>query len=301
MLRFRGYIAIPPHAPSEFDHGDVLLSSGRVFVAHTAANTVEILDGERLIHVATVQGCAQGSGLLCAQEAGVVFAAARGAGKLLVIEAATGAVLREIGVGPRPNGLAWDPSRQRLLVADVQDNTARLIEPGADAAPAALAVESLPGRPRWAAYDAPDDRFLVNIREPACVTVLAAETAATMAQWPVSSAGPHGMDLDRSARRAFIACDGGMVVALDLATGQEVAQVAIAGVPDAIWYNPRRERLYVAIAEPGVVDVVDTQAMAVVQRLETEVGTHTTAYDDTRQRLYVFLPQTCRAVVYEEV
>jgi DNA-binding beta-propeller fold protein YncE len=301
MLQLRGYIAIPPHAPSEFDHGDVLLSSGRVFVAHTAANMVEILDGERLSHVATVQGCAQGSGLLCAQEAGLVFAAARGAGKLLVIEATTGAVLREISVGPCPNGLAWDPGHRRLLVADVQDNTTRLIDLSADAAPTALAAESLPGRPRWAAYDAHDDRFLVNIRDPACVAVLAAETAATLAQWLVSSAGPHGMDLDRAGRRAFIACDGGMVVALDLATGREVAQVAIAGVPDATWYNPRRERLYVAIAEPGVVDVVDTRAMAVVQRLETEAGAHTTAYDDTRQRLYVFLPQTCRAVAYEEV
>ena len=301
MLQLRGSIDIPPHAPGEFDHGDVLLSSGRVFVAHTAADTVDILDGERLTHVAAVPGCAQGSGLLCAQELGLVFAAARGAGELLVIEVATGAVQREIGVGPRPNGLAWDPGRRRLLVADVQDNTARLIDPGMESSRATLAVESLPGRPRWAAYDAHDDRFLVNIREPASVAMLAAESAATLAQWTVSSAGPHGMDLDRTGRRAFVACDGGMVVALDLATGQEVARAAIAGVPDAIWFNPRRQRLYVAIGEPGVVDVVDTQAMAVVQRLETEAEAHTTAYDDARQRLYVFLPQTCRAAVYEEV
>jgi len=300
VLQLRGYIDIPPRAPSEFDHGDVLLTSGRVFVAHTAANSVEILDGERLMHVAAVPGCAEGSGLLCAQEADLVFAAARGAGKLLVIDPTAGAGLREIGVGPRPNGLAWDPNRQQLLVADVQDTTARLIDPGRDSSRAVLVVESLPGRPRWAAYDAHDDRFLVNIREPACVAVLAAETAATVTQWPVSSAGPHGMDLDHAGRRAFVACDGGMVVALDLATGQEVARVAIAGMPDAIWYNPRRERLYVAIAEPGVVDVVDTQAMAVVQQLQTEAGAHTTAYDDTRQRLYVFLPQTCRAAVYME-
>jgi DNA-binding beta-propeller fold protein YncE len=304
MLALRGFVALPPPAtdrPNAFDHGDVHLATGRVFVAHSAADTVEILDGEDLTHIATVRGCPEGSGVLCAQEAGLIFAAARGAGKLLVIEASSGAVLREISVGPRPNGLAWDPNRRRLLVADVQDNTARLIDPGRDSSRAMLAVEPLPGRPRWAAYDAQDDRFLVNIREPACVAVLAAERAATMAQWPVSSAGPHGMDLDRASRRALIACDGGMVAALDLATGQEVARVAIAGIPDAIWYNPRRERLYVAIAEPGVVDVVDTQAIAVIQQLETETGAHTTAYDDTRQRLYVFLPQTCRAAVYEEV
>jgi DNA-binding beta-propeller fold protein YncE len=113
--------------------------------------------------------------------------------------------------------------------------------------------------------------------------------------------GPHGLDLDLAGRRALVACDGGAVVALDLASGRELAQVRIAGGPDAIWYNARRERLYVAIAAPGVVEVVDMRAMAVVQQVETEREAHTTAFDAARQRLYVFLPSSCRAAVFEEV
>jgi DNA-binding beta-propeller fold protein YncE len=113
--------------------------------------------------------------------------------------------------------------------------------------------------------------------------------------------GPHGLDLDLATRRAWVACDGGAVVALDLASGQELGQVPIAGGPDAIWFNPRRKRLYVAMAEPGVVEVVDTQELAVVQRVNTESGAHTTAFDAARQRLYVFLPTACRAAVYEEL
>jgi DNA-binding beta-propeller fold protein YncE len=108
------------------------------------------------------------------------------------------------------------------------------------------------------------------------------------------------MDLDLAGRRAMVACDGGAVVALDLASGQELGQVPIAGAPDAIWFNPQRKRLYVAIAEPGIVEVVDTQAMVVVQQVETERDAHTTAFDVARQRLYVFLPSSCRAAVYEE-
>jgi DNA-binding beta-propeller fold protein YncE len=142
---------------------------------------------------------------------------------------------------------------------------------------------------------------LVNIREPACVAVLAAQTATLETQWPVSVRGPHGMDLDLAGRRALVACDGGAVVALDLTSGQELGQVPIAGGPDAIWLNAHRKLLYVAIAEPGVVDVVDTQAMVVVQQIETERDAHTTAFDAARQRLYVFLPSSCRANVYEQV
>jgi DNA-binding beta-propeller fold protein YncE len=301
MLQLRGSIAIPPHTPSEFDHGDVQLISGRVFVAHTAADTVEVLDGEGMTHLATIPGCQEGSGVLCAQDASLVFAAARGAGKVFVIQASTSTVVGELGVGPRPNGLAWDPDHQHLLVADVQENTARLLDPGWDPADAVLATVSLPGRPRWAAYDPQAQRFLVNIREPACVAVLAAETAALVTEWPVSVSGPHGLDLDLAGGRALVACDGGALVALDLASGQEVGQVPIAGGPDAIWFNPHRKRLYVAIAEPGVVDVVDTEAMVVAQQVETERDAHTTAFDAGRQRLYVFLPSSCRAAVYEEV
>jgi DNA-binding beta-propeller fold protein YncE len=300
MLQLRGSIAIPPHTPSEFDHGDVQLSSGRVFVAHTAANTAEVLDGESMTHLATIPGCREGSGVICAQDAALVFAAARGAGKVLVIQASASTVLRELGVGPRPNGLAWDSDHQHLLVADVQENTVHLLDPSRDPADAVLAIVALPGRPRWAAYDPQAQRFLVNIREPACVAVLAAQTATPGGQWPVSVSGPHGLDLDLAGGRALVACDGGAVVALDLASGQELVQVPIAGGPDAIWFNPHRKRLYVAIAEPGVVQVVDTQAMVVVQQVETERDAHTTAFDAARQRLYVFLPSSCRAAVYEE-
>jgi len=107
------------------------------------------------------------------------------------------------------------------------------------------------------------------------------------------------LDLDQEGRRAFIACDGGSVVTLDASTGRELAQTPITGAPDAIWHNHQAARLYVAIEEPGVIDVLNTRTMAVDEQIFTEVGAHTTAYDAMRQRLYVFLP-SCRVAVYEE-
>src|SRR5262252_2029047 len=95
-LRLTTSIDLPPHSSGGFDHGDVHLSTGRVFVAHTAAGTVEIIDGAKARHVATVPGCPEASGVLCAEEAGLVFAAARGAGRLLVLDPATGDVRRDL-------------------------------------------------------------------------------------------------------------------------------------------------------------------------------------------------------------
>jgi YVTN family beta-propeller protein len=295
-LALRQYVSLPSHPAGDFDHGDVHLQSGRVFVANTAAGTVEVIDGERLRHLATIPGCLEASGVLCAQEERLIFAAARGAGKLLVIDPTTNTVLRTVAVGPRPNGLAWDRLRRHLLVADVQENQAYLVDPQAGEV---MAQVELPGRPRWAVYHQGVDRFLVNIREPACVAALSTDPFALVERFPISSPGPHGLDLDQQGRRAFVVCDGGAVITLDPALGREFAQVPIAGPPDAIWHNHRLGRLYVAIAHLGVIEVVNTQGMMVEEQIPTEVGAHTTAYDALRQRLYVFLP-SCRVAVYEE-
>jgi YVTN family beta-propeller protein len=291
-----GFVDLPPFRGSGFDHGDVHLASGRIFVAHTAEGAVDVIDGEALVHVLTIPGCPEGSGVLCVQDSGLVFAAARGDGRVLVIDAATLSVTAEFATGPRPNGLAWNGSSETLLVADVEDFRARLHRP--DGELAGLVV--LPGRPRWTVYDAAADRYLVNIRDPACVAVVAGDPPAVVDRWTISSAGPHGLDLDVEGGRAFVASDGGAVSVIDLAAGREIATIPIAGVPDAIWYNPGRQLVYVAIGDPGLVDVIDTATLTRREQVTTAAGAHTTAFDRERQRLAVFLPGACRVALYHE-
>jgi hypothetical protein len=292
-----GSVAIPPERASAFDHGDVHLATGRIFVAHAACDSVEVVDGERSAHVMTIPGCPEASGVLCVQDAGIVFAAARGAGRILVIDAASLTVRRELASGPAPNGLAWDERRRRLLVADVGDVRARLLDPRTGGC---LGQVELPGRPRWCVYEPQRDLFLVNVREPACVALLTAEPLGLAGIWPVRSAGPHGIDLDRQGGRALVASDAGMVEALDLSTGKALASVVIAGAPDAIWFNPVRRLLYVAIGQPGTVDVINTVSMRRSEQLVTEPGAHTTAFDRDRQQLAVFLPGSCSVALYRE-
>jgi DNA-binding beta-propeller fold protein YncE len=296
-LQLRGYVALPTHPSGGFDHGDVDRASGRVFVAHTANGTVEVFDGVSLTHVATLPGCPEASGVLCAQEERFTFAAARGGGKVLIIDSPSREIRREIPVGPKPNGLAWDPGRGRLLAADVQDFKARLV---AVVTGKSVASTDLAGRPRWCVYEPSRDRYLINIREPAVVEALSADTLERVATFPIPVPGPHGLDLDSTNDRAFVACDAGAVVLLDLASGESRDSIAIGGEPDAIWFNEVHHRLYVAIGKPGLIEVVDTTALKVVEQVETEEGAHTTAFDPIRQQLYVFLPRSYRAAVYTD-
>ena len=74
----------------------------------------------------------------------------------------------------------------------------------------------------------------------------------------------------------------------------------LSGPPDVIFLNPVLERLYVAIGDPGVIDVIDTRAWKTVQVVPTERGAHTIAHDVNSNRVYAFLPQTNRAEVFQD-
>lgn len=296
-LRFQGAIDVPPGQPGGFDHADVHEPSGRVFVAHTAFGEVSILDGAQRQHVGNAPGCPEASGVLCTADASWIFAAARGAGRILVLEAPSGEVVRTLAVGAQPNGLAWDENRRHLLVADVADAHGHLVDPESGHI---LASVALPGRPRWAAHDPRGDRFLVNIADPPQVAVLAAHRGDLIGSMPIRHVGPHGMALDQDDGQIFVACDSGDLVVLDRATGAEITSISIAGAPDVLWFNPPRHFLYVAIGDPGLIQVIDTKTMTHVEEIRTEKGAHTLTFDVSRQLLYVFLPQSSRAAVFAE-
>src|SRR5215469_14699809 len=168
VLTFVGQLPLPAHdGDGGFDHGDVHGPTGRVFVAHTANGTIDVINGASLHLERTLPDCPEASGVLCASnDPEFVFAAARGDGHLLVLDPNTCELVGRHRVGPRPNGLAWDPVRGQLLVADVETFDARLIGPYSGVC---CVVHELPGRPRWCVYDAARERFLVNIRDPACL------------------------------------------------------------------------------------------------------------------------------------
>ena len=122
VLSLRQHIDLPPYTTSKFDHADVHISTGLIFVAHTLAGCIEIIDGGRCLHINTISGCPEASGVICAQEDNLIFATTRGEGKIMVIDPISQSLIREItSIGSKPNGLAWDRRRRHLLVADVQD------------------------------------------------------------------------------------------------------------------------------------------------------------------------------------
>ena len=79
-----------------------------------------------------------------------------------------------------------------------------------------------------------------------------------------------------------------------------LGEVPLSGTPDVIFLNPQSGRLYVAIGDPGVIDVIDIGSMHRQEVVPTEAGAHTLALDRKRSKVYAFLPQSHRAAVFAD-
>jgi DNA-binding beta-propeller fold protein YncE len=156
----------------------------------------------------------------------------------------------------------------------------------------------VPGRTRWAVFDAEAALFYVNIMRPSQIVVVDARAPDKIARiMPIPADGAHGLDFDSATGRLFCACDAGVLVTLDARSGRVLDQGKLSGVPDVVWFNPKRRQLYVAVGDPGVVDVFDTATMQSRGSVAIEQGTHTTAFPPSGDQLIAFLPATHRAAL----
>ena len=156
------------------------------------------------------------------------------------------------------------------------------------------------GRTRWAVYDPTADRFFVNIADPPSIAVVdGADPTCVSRTIDIPAAGPHGLEVD-GASRLYCACDAGRLLVLESPSYEVVGDLILAGTPDVIFLDHVLRRLYVAIGDPGLIEVFDIDRLERVDVVETEPGAHTVGLDAERHRVYAFLPMTHRAAVFAD-
>ena len=298
-----GYVPLPAHVGAGgFDHAAVHAGTGHVYVAHTANDAVDVFDSITRNYLFSVPDLKAVAGALVSDEANLVFSSNRGENTVAIFPPGPDPRVVKVSVGMGPNGLAYDHSRKLLLAANVGDaatagsRTLTMVDVEARKLRCSIPV---PGRTRWTVFDPEQQLFFVNIADPAVIAVVeAAEPEALAYMYAIPAAGPHGLDFDPDTRRLFCACDAGSLVTLEAHTGRVLSERPLSGTPDVIFFNRKLCQLYVAVGDPGVIDVFDTRTMKNLERIETEKGAHTLALDVPGDCLYAFLPGTCRAEIY---
>ena len=304
-LKEVGRIPLPAHsANAGFDHAAIYGAGSRLYVAHTANDAVDVVDirTNRFSHsLRSVKGVA---GVWVSEERRLLFTSNRGEDTASIYGLPEERELFRAATGRRPNGIAFDPGRGILLVAGVGDRdrgappTATIIEV---ATGTRLQKIDLPGRTRWALYNAPTDAFYVNIADPPSIAQIDCQNpSGVVRRIEVPASGPHGLEQSPDGRTMFCACDDGRLVEVDVSRGVGRVAAGIAGSPDVVWLNPRSGHLYVAIGEPGVVQVFGTDPVVSIETVTTAPGAHTLTTDPVSEVLHVFLPSTHEDLLLKE-
>ncbi len=302
-LHLLGHIELPAnHASGGFDHADIHAPTDRLYVAHTSNDAVDVIDIASDKYIESISGLTAVAGALVSEARGLVFTSNRGENTVSIFAPGAERDAFKVPVGTKPNGLAFDAVRGILIAANVGDasipgsHTVSVVDV---ASRERIAEVKVPGRTRWTIYDEARETFFVNIASPARIIAIdAREPTKISKSFEIPAEGPHGLDFDPATGRLFCACDAGILVAVDAGSGRVLGDVPLSGTPDVIFLHQQSRRLYVAVGDPGVIDVIDVGRMRRLEMVSTEAGAHTLALDQRRAKVYAFLPQSHRAAVF---
>jgi len=279
-------IEIPGATGSAFDHGVFDAKSRRVFIAHTARSTIEVIDHDAGRHVATLPGFPGAAGAVA--DDGEILVTNRGSASLAWLDASTLQPKAVLKTGPKPNGAAIVKSLSLGIVACIGDELNPPTLQAFHLDDGSGKTLNLPGRPRWCVTDAAAERLFLCIREPSMILVTSLPDLSPIAQWRLPSGGAHGLDIDHAAGRLYAACDDGALVEVDSRSGEVTNVWPIAGPPDVTFFNPATGLVHVAIGEPGLVETIDPRTGHGMQTI-TGADAHTTVLVSP-DRLYVISP-----------
>src|SRR5262249_54526622 len=97
------FIEVPPGARPGFDHADVYRAGRRMYVAHTGADRVDVLDCGRLEYLRSLDDLPGVAGVLIDQRDDLLLTSDRGAARVSVFRCSDEQLLGEVAVGPHPN------------------------------------------------------------------------------------------------------------------------------------------------------------------------------------------------------
>ena len=258
-----------------------------------------------------------------------LFIAALGANTVEVIDLQAGKRIGKLQGRGEPQGVAYVPAAQRLLVAnggggnleafrDGQSQSIAADLPDADNLrldarsgrvyagygnalaeidPLSLQVLQrmpLPGHPEAFELSSTGPRVYVNVPTARAVIVLDRGDGRTLATWSIAPASRNfAMALDEPNRRLLIATrDPASLLVLDLDTGRRVAELALCGDVDDLFLDARRHRIY-AVCGEGLLAVVpqrDADHYGPMQKIATSTGARTGLFVPALDRLFVAAP-----------
>ncbi len=148
------------------------------------------------------------------------------------------------------------------------------------------------GHPEFAAADGTGKLF-INVNRGKTSEIATVDVAARAVVRHVALAGCEGatgLAYDAVEQLVMSVCDNGVFKVFDVKSGRVTASTAVGRGADAVMFDAKRRRAFVASGDDGTLSVISVKNaadIAVVQTLATQVGTRLGAVDVGSGRVYL--------------
>jgi DNA-binding beta-propeller fold protein YncE len=278
-----------PGVERRIDHFAVDPAGKRLFVAALGNGTLEVLDVGAGKRITSLRGLTEPQGVAYLPLVHRIVVAMRG-GAVAAFDDEhyqRTATLPDLGDA---DNLRYDAAAGQLYLG-YGEGALGVIDPSSLKLVASIPVG---GHPESFRLEEKGPRIFVNVPDLREVLVVDRRQRSTVMHIPLG--GPsnnYPMSLDESGHRLFVGVRRpAQLLVFDTVSGKRLAAVPCVGDTDDLFYDARRDRVYV-IGGEGYVDVFDAAASARygrLARLATRAGARTGLWSAELDRLFVAWP-----------
>ena len=284
-----GRIALPS-VSGRIDHLSVDLKGQRLFVGALGNHSVEVIDIQAGKLAKSIGGLAEPQGVFYDAATNRLFVACARDGAVKVFDGASFAELAAARLSSDSDNIRYDTRAGRVIVGYGDGALAFL-----DASGKKTGEIALDAHPESFQLEKNGTRAFVNVPDRKEIEVADLAKNSVIAKWPVTSAlRNYPMALDEAHQRLLTGCRSpARLLALDIATGKQMASIEIVGDTDDLFYDAAKDQVYV-IGGQGFVDVVerkDPDRYTRIAHQATAPGARTGLFVPEWRKLFVASPR----------
>jgi DNA-binding beta-propeller fold protein YncE len=277
---------VPLGAPDRWDYVLFDPDSQRVYVAH--GDRVTVVDGRSGEVIGQVEGYPGGThGIAIVPGLGRGFTDDGEAGEAGEFDLKSLKTVKRFKTAEDADSIAFDPVSGHVFVINGDTGIITVIDPKNETTVANIQT----GEKLEFPVSGRDGKLYVNGAGKGEILRIDVHSNQVDARWPVSNCkSPHGLAIDREARRLFSSCVNNVLVVVNIDSGATVASLPIGAGTDAAAFDPRRKLIFSSNGRDGTLSVIeekDPQTYVPVATVKTVVSARTMDLDPQSGRIYL--------------
>ena len=294
-LSLTAHIALP-NVKGRIDHLSFDLSGQRLFVAAVDNRTVEVIDLKAGRATHTIADLPEPQGVFYDASNNKLFVACGLDGSTRIFDGATFSALATVKFPDDADNVRYDAQTKRVIVGYAGAKQLRKRTAGTgglgfiDSNGNKTANVVIDAHPESFRLEESGNRIFVNVPDKQEIEVVDRAKLTVIARWPVTSAqGNFPMALDETHHRLFVGTwTPPRVLVLNTEGGQQITATDIAGHSDDLFYDSRRNQVYV-LSSGGFLQVFrekDPDKLDEIARYPTPPRTQTGLFVPEWRKLF---------------